>query len=76
MEEADIHIKSRHFGSEGDIVYKDGVPVGRVAKLVYSYVQEKDNGYIIAQKGALKIDDKVLTHGHEGIITEKRFLDW
>ena len=41
MEEADIHIKSRHLGSEGDIVYKDGVPVGRVAKLVYSYVQEK-----------------------------------
>ncbi len=41
VEEADIHIKSRHLGSEGDIVYKDGVPVGRVAKLVYSYVQEK-----------------------------------
>lgn len=76
VEEADIHIKSRHLGSEGDIVYKDGVPVGRVAKLVYSYVQEKNNGYIIAQKGALKIGDRVLMHGHEGIITEKRFLDW
>ena len=38
--------------------------------------KKKNNGYIIAQKGALKIGDRVLMHGHEGIITEKRFLDW
>lgn len=74
VEEADIHIKGRHLGNEGEFVYKDGEYVGRCAKIVYSYVKEINNGYIIATKGTLKKGDKVSMHGHEGIITDRYFL--
>jgi aminomethyltransferase len=72
--EDDIHIKGRHMGNEGEFVYKDGECVGRCVKIVYSYVREINNGYILAKKGALRIGDKVTMHGHEAIITEKQFL--
>ena len=74
VEEADIHIKGRHMGNEGDPVIKDGECVGRCAKIVYSYVNEINNGIILANKGALKNGDKVTIHGHEAIICDKRFL--
>lgn len=73
--EADIHIKGRHMGNEGEFVYKDGEYVGRCMKIVYSYVNEINNGTIIAKKGTLKPGDKVTMHGHEAIITEStRFI--
>lgn len=72
--DADIHIKGRHLGNEGEFVYKDGEYVGRCAKIVYSYVKDINNGYIMAKKGALKPGDKVTMHGHEAIICEKNFL--
>lgn len=72
--DVDIHIKGRHLGCEGECVMKDGECVGRCTKIVYSYVKEINNGYIIAQKGTLKNGDKVTMHGHEAIICDKRFL--
>ena len=74
IDEVDIHVKGRHLGNEGEIVYKDGEDVGRCAKIVYSYVQEKNNGFIMARKGTLKAGDRVTMHGHEAVITEKCFL--
>jgi aminomethyltransferase len=73
LAEADVYIKGRHMGNEGETVWKDGEEVGRCAKIVYSYVQETNNGYILADKGALKVGDKVTMHGHEAVITEKSF---
>ena len=72
--EDDIHIKGRHMGNEGEFVYKDGEYVGRCMKIVYSYVKDINNGFIIAKRGALKNGDKVTMHGHEAIICDKRFL--
>lgn len=72
--EDNIHIKGRHLGSEGETVMKDGECVGRCAKIVYSYVNEINNGLIIADKGVLKNGDKVTMHGHEAIICDTRFL--
>lgn len=72
--DADIHIKGRHMGNEGEFVYKDGEYVGRCMKIVYSYVKETNNGTIIAKKGTLKNGDKVMMHGHEAIICDKNFL--
>lgn len=57
VEEADIQIESKHLGAPGAPVIVDGEEVGRVSKLVYSYVQETNIGYILAKKGALKIGD-------------------
>lgn len=74
IDEVDIHIKGRHMGNEGEIVFKDGEEVGLCAKIVYSYVLEKNNGIILAKKGALKVGDHVTMHGHEAVITEKVFI--
>lgn len=74
VDEADIYIRSKHLGGPGEPVVVDGKEVGRVVKVVYSYVQDKNNGYLIAKKGALKAGDKVKLHGYEAVITEKNFL--
>lgn len=73
VDEVDIHIKGRHMGNEGEIVFKDGEEVGRCAKIVYSYIQEKNNGLILTKKGALQIGDHVTMNGYDAVITEKVF---
>lgn len=72
--EADIHIKGRNVGNEGEKVFVDGEEVGRVMKITYSYVLDTNNGTIICKKGALKPGDKVLLHGHEAVICVPKFL--
>ncbi len=74
VEEADIHIKGRHLGNEGEVVYKDGEPIGRCMKIVYSFVKEINNGTVIVKKGAVKPGDHVTMHGHDAVICEKSFL--
>ena len=74
VDEADIYIRSKHLGGPGEAVYVNDEEVGRVSKFVYSYVQEKNNGYILARKGALKVGDYVDVHGYEAVITETNFL--
>ena len=72
----DYYIRAKQFGGPGEPVYIDSEEeeVGRVSKLVYSYVKEVNNGYILAKKGALKIGDRIRIHGHECVITEKKWL--
>ena len=72
--EADIHIKGRNMGNEGEKVFVDGEEIGRVMKITYSYVNETNNGTIICKKGALKPGDKVLLHGHEAVICAPKFI--
>jgi len=74
VEEADIHIKGRNLGNEGEKVIVGGEEVGRVMKITYSYVNEVNNGTVICKKGALKPGDHVLLHGHDAVICDKRFL--
>ncbi len=72
--ETDIYIRAKQYGGPGEPVYVDGEEVGRVSKLVYSYVQEKNIGYILAKKGALCEGDRLNVHGHEIVITGKNWL--
>lgn len=72
--EADIYIRSKQYGGPGEPVYLDGEEVGRVSKMVYSYVREVNNGYILAEKGKLHIGDKIKIHGYDAVITEKNWL--
>ena len=55
-------------------MYVDGEEVGRVSKLVYSYVKNVNNGYILAKKDTLHIGDHLKIHGYECVITEKNWL--
>ena len=44
----DIYIRAKQYGGPGEPVFIEGEEeeVGRVSKLVYSYVKEVNNGYI------------------------------
>ena len=72
--EADIYIQSKQYGGPGQAVILNGKEIGRVSKLVYSYVKETNIGYILAKKGVLKPGDHLKIHGHEAVITEKNWL--
>lgn len=73
--EDDIYIQSKQYGGPGEAVYIDGEKeIGRVSKLVYSYVKDVNNGYILAEKGKLAIGDKIKIRDYDAIITEKKWL--
>lgn len=74
--EADIYIRSKQYGGPGEPVFIDGEEeeVGRVSKLVYSYVKEVNNGYILAKKDRLHVGDRIKIHGYEAVITEPKWV--
>ena len=74
--EDDYLIKSKHLGGAGEAIYLDGYDeeVGRIVKLVYSYVKDANIGYLMAQKNVFHIGDHFKVHGHECVITERKWL--
>lgn len=73
-ENEDFYIRSKQYGGPGEPVYLNGEEVGRVSKLVYSYVKNVNNGYILAEKDRLHIGDRIKIHGYDCVITEKNWL--
>lgn len=76
-ENEDFYIRSKQYGGPGEPVYIDGEEeeVGRVSKLVYSYVNNLNIGYILAKKDKLHIGDHIIIHGTKCVITEKNWLN-
>ena len=74
--EENFYIRAKQYGGPGEPVYIDGEEeeVGRVSKMVYSYVKDVNNGYILAKKGKLHVGDKLMVHGYEITITERNWL--
>jgi aminomethyltransferase len=72
----DFYIRSKQYGGPGEPVFIDSEEeeVGRVSKMVYSYVKEVNNGYILARKDKLHAGDKIKIHGYDAIITEKNWM--
>ena len=73
--EADIYIRAKQYGGPGEAVYLNGEEIGRVSKMVYSYVKEVNNGYILAQKGKLRVGDRIKIHGYDAVITTMNWLN-
>ncbi len=75
-ENEDFFIPAKQYGGPGAPVFIDGEEeeVGRVSKLVYSYVKNVNNGYILAKKGALKLGDVIEICGTKCRIVEKNWL--
>ena len=75
-ENEDFYIRSKQYGGPGEPVFIDGEDeeVGRVSKLVYSYVKNVNNGYILAVKDKLHVGDRIRIHGYDCVITEKNWL--
>lgn len=75
VEEPDVFIPAKQYGGPGQAVYKDGEEVGRVSKMVYSYVKDINCGYLLAKTGLFKAGDHVDIHGFDAVICEKSWLD-
>lgn len=74
VDDSDIMIKGKHLGGPGEPVLLDGEEIGRVSKIVYSYVLEKNIGYLLVKKGLLKPGDTIRIHGHEACICSLPFV--
>jgi len=74
--DADICIQSKQYGGPGEPVFIEGEEeeIGRVSKLVYSYVREVNNGYILAKKDKLHEGDKIKIHGYDAVITKMNWM--
>ena len=75
-ENEDFYIRAKQYGGPGEPIFIDGEEeeIGRVSKMVYSYVKEVNNGYMLVKKDKLHIGDKFKIHGYDCIVTEKNWL--
>ena len=73
-ENEDFTIRSKQYGRPGEPMFVDSEEVGRVSKLVYSYMKDVNNGYILANKGVLEKGDRVNIHGFDCVITDRKWL--
>ena len=74
VDEDDIFIPARNIGGPGTPVMLDGEEIGRVTKVTYSYVLEKNIGYAIVDNSTVKAGDKVMLHGFEAVLCELPFI--
>jgi aminomethyltransferase len=72
-DDIDIHIHSKDRGSSGHPVILDGEEIGRVTKLTYSYIAEKNIGYALVDNSKAKIGDRVTINEYQATLTEKVF---
>ncbi|MBC8589034.1 aminomethyltransferase family protein [Paratissierella segnis] len=74
MDQDDVHLNAKDLGGPGDPIIVDGEEIGRLSKFNYSYVLDKNVGYILAKKDALKIGDKIKIKDYEAVISERKFI--
>ena len=72
VDEEDIFIPARNIGGPGTPVMVDGEERGRVTKVTYSYVLDKNIGYAIVDS-SLKPGDHVMLHGFDAVLCDKVF---
>jgi len=75
-ENENFYIRAKQYGGPGEPIFIDGEEeeIGRVSKMVYSYVRNVNNGYMLVKKGKLHLGDKFRIHGYECVVTEKNWL--
>lgn len=74
VDEEDIFIPARNIGGPGTPVMLDDEEVGRVTKVTYSYVLDKNIGYALVDNSKVNIGDKVMLHGFEAVLCNKAFI--
>lgn len=74
MDEDDARINPKNLGGPGTAVMLNDEEIGRVSKFVYSFVTEKNIGYILARKGVVKPGDHVTINSYDTVITDKVFI--
>ena len=74
VDEDNIFIPARNIGGPGTPVMLDGEEIGRVTKVTYSYVLDKNIGYAIVDTDRAGAGDKVMLHGFEAVLCELPFI--
>lgn len=65
LDQDDAFIPSKHLGGAGAKVFLGDEEIGRVSKFVYSYVLEKNIGYVLVEKGRVHAGDHVILRHNE-----------
>ena len=73
VDEEDVFIPARNIGGPGTPVMVDGEERGRVTKMTYSYVNDQNIGYALAD-ATLKPGDKIYLRGFEAVLCELPFV--
>ena len=73
VDEEDIFIPARNIGGPGTPVMLDGEEIGRVTKVTYSYVLNKNIGCAIVDNSKAGIGTRVQLHGFEAVLCDKIF---
>ncbi|QSX07671.1 aminomethyltransferase family protein [Alkalibacter rhizosphaerae] len=74
LDEDDVRINAMDLGGPGTPVMLNGEEIGRVSKFTYSFVLEKNIGYILCMKNTVKPGDHVAIKTYDAVITEKVFI--
>lgn len=74
MDEDDVHINAMDLGGPGTPVTLGGEEIGRVSRFTYSFLLEKNIGYILCKKDVVKVGDHVSIKSYDAVITEKVFI--
>jgi len=74
MDEDDARVNAKDLGGPGTRVMLDGHEIGRVSKFNYSFLNEKNVGYLLVRKGTVKKGDHVAINDYDAIVTEKKFI--
>lgn len=74
VDEADVFISTKSLGGPGSPVFYQEEEIGRVSKFTYSYLLEKNIGYVLVEKGKVNPGDVVKVKTYDAVITEKAFL--
>ncbi len=73
VDEENIFIPARNIGGPGTPVMLDGEEIGRVTKVTYSYVLNKNIGCAIVDNSKAGIGTKVQLRGFEAVLCDKIF---
>lgn len=74
VDDEDIHIHGRHLGGAGCPVMLGDEEVGRVTKVTYSYVLDKNIGYALVDNSKVKPGDQVMLNKHKAVLCNKVFF--
>lgn len=73
----DAFVPSKHLGGPGCKVYLGTEEIGRVSKFLYSFVLEKNIGYLLVEYGRVKAGDHVTlqhTEPYDAVVTDRVFF--
>lgn len=74
IDEDDVHVHGMDLGGPGDPVFSENEEIGHVSKFTYSFVLDKNIGYILCKKNAVQPGDHVKIKTYDAVIADRTFI--